>query len=833
MRALRFSFVFLFIWVSAATAEMVLPPPLKNSNKEYYEKLMRSYSWISNYLRPHVNNLNFTANAPVPAELYHQNSIDLIGRIKKIKGAAEAMEARPELLNFEIHEVGSEQVRNYYLSSEVRKGLEESSDKSLQLSLEKRLQQKGRFQGALTAVLSLLPKETAKKVFALGAADKQLSFIEKHWDEISEDVLKAKFNGELFDLESSDITKANVLKLLQRLLEQESAGRLAFYALLLKQKYPDQSLKQATGSLSYASIDDFKADAAKLLENFVVNKENIEPFIMQLVKGDFLREEKASAEDVIQENIVVHELAPFPAIFRGIVGSDCATDSSWAFAFSPFERIFLISIDGEDVGYIGGTTVTVGKRPAFYLRDIVGPRLTSKHVDLIIGGFSKIQKELGVQQIVLATPENLEALNSVKRIIGSIQGWYEPKVREVSIQYDPVDVRVRKVLLETVGLQMDQDYDMPENNATGIKMRSNSSITDSIKIEFKPETRGESAPATKLTKQKLHDFLMLSFAGSDSFKDELSPEEEDAFWELSEVLQNQSKRKLSSYYKDIEKLLSVFDLQLSQNLIHAWPDIFATGHLRAIDVVSDKISDVWQKNTIDFVIDRIMRSPDANLAYQVIRMDPEFFEQSEKFQRMVRSQISPGRQEPRQVQRLTTLTQYSGIQFARMMDLDAKEVAWLVQLGFGEVEAESLQRRRETLEISKDLTIEELNEVAAYLDPDRIKGEDFSTWAVDLLYKHKKANAFILKELGITIRDDDSPRVVVPAALLYLQLAEKKHEVVKKTVARAIKVLAKWSKDESVPKEYQREARKSYGEEIKKYLKDHKNDSECEEKLKG
>ncbi len=831
MRGLRFSFLFLFIWASAATAEMVLPPPLKNSNKEYYEKIMKSYSWISNYVRP--RNLHFTANAPVPVEQFHQDAIELIARIKKIKGASEAMEARPELLNFEIQEIQSEKVRNYFLTDEIKKNLGESTEKSLQLALEKRLQQKGRFQGALTAVLSLLPKEKAKQGFALGAADKQLGFVEKHWDEISEDALKEKFNGEIFDLESSDITKANVLKLLQRLLEQESAGRLAFYALLLKQEYPDQSLKQAIGSLSYATMDDFKADAEKLLENFVVNKENIEPFITQLAKSDFARDEKASAEDVVLASIMIHELAPFPSIFRGSVGSDCATDSSWAFAFSPFERIFLITIDGEDVGYIGGTTVTVGKRPTFYLRDIVGPRLTSKHVDLIIGGFSKIQKELGVKQIVLATPENLEALNSVKRIIESIQGWYEPKDREVLIQYDPVDVRVRKILLETVGLEMDQDYDMPENNATGIKMGSNPSITDSIKIEFKPDTRGESAPAAKLTKQKLHDFLLLSFAGSDSFKDELSPEEEDAFWELSEVLQNQNKRKLSSYYKDIEKLLSVFGLHLSQNLIHAWPDIFATGHLQAEDAVSDKVSDVWKKNTIDFVVDRIMRSPDPNQAYQVVRNDPEFFEQSEKFQRMVRSQINPGRHEPRQVERLTTLTQFSGIRFVRMIDLDEKEVAWLVQLGFSEVEAESFQRKREAFEASKDLSLEELKEVATYLDPDKIQGQDFSTWAVDLLYKHKKANAFILKELGITVRDDDSPRVAVPAALLYLQLAEKKHDVVKKTVARAIKVLAKWSKDDSVPKEYQREARKSYGEEINKYLKDHKSDSECEDKLKG
>lgn len=620
--------LYLFLWSLSSHAKMQLPPTLAEVREtNYYAQLMKEHPWLAKY------NGNF--------ESYHNNAMMIIRQIESLPGGPEAIANRPDLISFEIQMVVSADARIYKLnpqysdllySEKVKKIIDDTNNLELVAKVAKRA---GHFQGALTGVLSLVERSEAKKVFALGDQEQQLNAVLSLLDSVSDESIAAHFDISGYDSLITQAPDRKSLKhLLQKLFEEEQAARLIVLSHYLNSLGGD--FEQQKRNFSFSNPEDFKNEIQTYMRFYIPDQSRI---LDSIVRQSFERIEAKQAAEEIVSRIQIRELACFPALFRGELGGDCSTSHSWPYPLSPFDRIFSVTVNDKEVGYVGGTMVHVHGEPTFYLRDVASCNLNARHIEQIWAGFYHARKLLGVDHIILANPKKLHDVNNTPDFQTEIHKWYVEDRESSEIDYDPLDRLIREQIL--AGFAQTSGYDSATGNPNGIMMRERPEVLAQYRIEQIENKKLDNKPIEKLSKQNLYDLLLRGLNGDSTALLEVSQEERAAYIHLHKGLLNAGEDPLDDFYQDVGSRLEPFNIQLSQKLVHDWQAIFHFGHLMAQDALSIRGNSPWHKLTVDFVIAMIMRSPRAEIAYRTIERNPDLFKQSEKFKSMVEALLTP------------------------------------------------------------------------------------------------------------------------------------------------------------------------------------------------
>lgn len=217
----------------------------------------------------------------------------------------------------------------------------------------------------------------------------------------------------------------------------------------------------------------------------------------------------------IKMGLTLEEWPAFMALFRGCLGQDCSSQYSSVYALSPVERIFSIkgkSGPEECKGYVAGTMVQVGGRPALYVHTIAGPRVTGAEAKLILDGLYLNRKSLGVEAIILPSKRQLEDLVNYLDIKNTFNTLIASG-KQRKIQY--LDGPIRKKIESYV--PADITYDYPEANRMGYLFVPSEDQLDDLDISLIIPLNYPSwnTPTLSLRQKDLliQDFLKLGMKG--------------------------------------------------------------------------------------------------------------------------------------------------------------------------------------------------------------------------------------------------------------------------------------------------------------------------------
>ncbi len=808
IRFYKFITCSLIIWVSfAAQAATEWPPDFKTEaeKQEYFAKILEVYPWTATY-HGHFDS-------------FYQGVVNARTQMKQIEGADAVLEARPPLLRFKVLRVTQKEAKGQVVNRLIQYSASVMSQNSTEGKLNyirNQLQRKGRFQGALTGILRHARK-ISKQVYAAGNPIQQMQILQANTTEIDEEELLENFRFEEFDMTNKPSSLNEILVLVENLRRDEEASRSALLTLLAQHKSMQYHL------LSYESLQDFRAEAEDVLSQYGIEDSKARSdLIDQTARLSFEEGAVMINSKIFEPAFVLQELAVFPALYRGCVGSDCSTSTSYIFPVSPFERVFTISrANGElPVGYAAGVTLTSGGKSTFYLRDVASDTLTAGEAGLLLAAFHTIKQELGVEQIALATRNVLASLSHNQGIQTEIHKW---SGEQSPLVFNPVDVQIRQQVLEKLA---SSSYDAVRAHQTGHILKALPQMS-SVQVEFLDGSGKELLPPEKLNKSELHAALQVGIADANLAKRRVHPDQFASFQILCEALANSDRVSLDDFYKRIEEALKPFDVSLSQHLIRDWKELFAKGHLRAQDAMTSSV-DAWSRHTIDFVLELILRTSDAEMAYELIAKHVKAFEASDKFIKLLSTWLNP--RDPENppnttIDRLQRLHK-AGLVFHRAYELSEAEIEFLAKQGFGEAKAERLKQKIEGWSSKKKLEINDYIEIAKLLDNEDMEDTSPSAWALQLLIQHKPKHEQILQELYRTFRYDDNLEFALPAALLFLELADKK--TAKKYTERAVKKLLKYKDD--------KELSPDLSKQVQAWAKTHKPEEQeesCEDKLTG
>ncbi len=97
------------------------------------------------------------------------------------------------------------------------------------------------------------------------------------------------------------------------------------------------------------------------------------------------------------------------AVLRGYVANDCATSSSFAFPYSPYERTFYIQNGKKEIlGYASLSLVKVDGKAGLYLHTITGPKLLKSQADLCISMIERAKEKIGGTRVYLPEDHRID-----------------------------------------------------------------------------------------------------------------------------------------------------------------------------------------------------------------------------------------------------------------------------------------------------------------------------------------------------------------------------------------------------------------------------------------
>ncbi|MCM2278451.1 MAG: hypothetical protein NDJ89_10285 [Oligoflexia bacterium] len=336
------------------------------------------------------------------------------------------------------------------------------------------------FTNLYTGLVQLLPPEKKGEFFRLAAPEEKLERIAAEMP----DGLPAAF------LEKNGFPPgASRQQVLEKLADLHRAERkLAkstelFVFLETTPGGAELSVAEARERISRLSVEDFERFNDRTL---------IDPAIEKLktrlkAEGQFFRENEfrdaviqdlkavaSRTKEVVQKagrELRLEEVGPDLAIFRGCAGGDCSTSKSFPFPNDPLEKVFLVR-DGSGAvkGYVEGTLVRSGGKPAFYLNTINGPYISADEAVSILHAFSdeKLKSRLGVAEILTPRQKAIDGLGNYE-VLKGVFSELARRARAVPLEYPSAKLRtkIEKFKSEYHSL----DYDHMKSNSTAVPLQ--------------------------------------------------------------------------------------------------------------------------------------------------------------------------------------------------------------------------------------------------------------------------------------------------------------------------------------------------------------------------
>lgn len=162
------------------------------------------------------------------------------------------------------------------------------------------------------------------------------------------------------------------------------------------------------------------------------------------------------------DTLSIREVPLDVAVLRGWVGNDCSTSYSPGFVFTPYDRYFYVFDGNTALGYAGLSRVnTVEGKKALFLHTIQGPNFTAEQTHMVIAGFMKSARALGVDEVLLGPDNSIDANVNFKAISSTMM---ESVKGQTPIKLEWLDWPYRRLIASRDSTLR---YDNPETNHSG------------------------------------------------------------------------------------------------------------------------------------------------------------------------------------------------------------------------------------------------------------------------------------------------------------------------------------------------------------------------------
>jgi hypothetical protein len=242
-------------------------------------------------------------------------------------------------------------------------------------------------------------------------------------------------------------------------------------ATLNRQDYVDKLESISEELLNHLCdvADVLKPRIKKLAAQFAwENPENVAKLISERllkIKNTFIEEEVK-----VDSTIYLEEVSPHAAIYRGIVGGDCATSHSFPYPLDPYEKVFFIFRNNnqkrEVIGYVAATIKNINdlSQPGLYVHTIAGLNLVDSEVRAILRGLYEMREKLLVKEIILPVEKHIKDLNNYKPVRAVFNQLIQGK-NEIKISHP--DMAIRSIIEKEIKDFNTAKYDWEINNSVG------------------------------------------------------------------------------------------------------------------------------------------------------------------------------------------------------------------------------------------------------------------------------------------------------------------------------------------------------------------------------
>ncbi len=314
----------------------------------------------------------------------------------------------------------------------------------------------GGYKGAMIGLINLVPPAERKAIFAMPSGDALNALREK----LPNDVINAGFDPRSHKLEAVAHDKTELLKILaERMVSEEhmlvkaNAELVAFgteHRIVIREEIYKQWFDEGLNQLGFPTGD------ARAMEDV---RKSLKKFLT--TAGSF-GDEHVVLNEVKRVVMRLKEVPSHVGVFRGWAGGDCSSSYSYAYPWSPRERVFFV-YDHEDriKGYLSGTVVTTGGGAEdFYIHTING-KISEDDAVLLLKSVHAARGDLGFRRVVVPLETQTNSIvNSAP--IRQAFAKFRTASRQVSVQY--LDGTIRTYMN---GLVRSSTYDSAEKNNTG------------------------------------------------------------------------------------------------------------------------------------------------------------------------------------------------------------------------------------------------------------------------------------------------------------------------------------------------------------------------------
>lgn len=505
-------------------------------------------------------------------------------------------------------EEGDEQVVLQILSESMERHIQEGADLA---------------QGLLTGIANSQSPEIKRDIFTAGGPNHQLAVVQA--TEIDRQALEAKFEPTRVGIPENEASLAELIAKVHHStrLQIDLFADLTLYSVFLQNGVTPESLKKVSTALKKMdqSVFNFlKTDGEftfstvlSTLKPQVAKKVNS---IRKNIEADHSQVTTRSVE-VVDNIATLYEVHPFLGVYRGCIGGDCSTTSSWGFSYSPFEHTFYIFVNNNPVGYITATRLETQEGPTLYIKDVSGENLSPKVIEAILNVFPQLASYYGVNVVSIASSTFTIRENHfapIKRVMGQFDNR-GPRYSQGDLFLNRFqDENIRK----TIGgfPSISKEYDKPEVHRSSVRLRPDpeSAIGLRVRVEsgslesFQPSSEKE-ALLFALRQMSLDTEMILSSEEGLNISEAR---------QLFAVLGNPNRIRIADHLQLVELWLKKFGIPMSKSFRRDHEELFWRGFLESHDALDGHGDKSLYQESVDYLIAAIRRSADITWLIPIV-----------------------------------------------------------------------------------------------------------------------------------------------------------------------------------------------------------------------
>ncbi len=333
----------------------------------------------------------------------------------------------------------------------------------------------GKTQGIVVGLSNLVPGAMKKEFFSANISTK-IEILKQH---LPEEVISHGFAPAKLGWSDTEISKSEIIRRLQAASDLDQK-----LTVLLVHDYSQSP--NLTEPKDYLKKWNLESSQMKSLDQW---------FSANVVK--MIPTQAAQAE----ASLILREIPPSVAIFRGFAGNDCSTKFSFPFVNSPNEFTFLIyDSKGGIKGYAQGTRVLANGEGTLYLHTIAGPRVSKTDALKILKTFSQEKQALGFKNILIPPMDQVKKMNNFLPVVEAIQEVHTASNKPLQYQ----DAELRNTLKNTFSITV--KYDDAKENPIGHEI-DESKLGTELRIVRK-QALGLDKVSTEIDKNSLIGVLL-------------------------------------------------------------------------------------------------------------------------------------------------------------------------------------------------------------------------------------------------------------------------------------------------------------------------------------